>query len=90
MIDHTSTQGIPSKCCFYVIKTTLFTTSLLKIYLAAHHHSNQIHVLEEQLAQNNGGDMANAVREGKAAVGTFYVYLVFLICYQARDTGLST
>ena len=62
----------------------------LKIYLAAHHHSNQIHVLEEQLAQNNGGDMANAARERKAAVGTFYVYLVFLICYQARDTGLST
>ena len=36
--------------------------------------------------------MANAAREGKAAVGTFYVYLVFLLlfCYQARDTGLST
>ena len=34
--------------------------------------------------------MANATREGKAAVGTFYVYLAFLICYQARDTGLST
>ena len=62
----------------------------LKIYLAAHNHSNQIHDLEEQLAQNNGGDMANAAREGKAAVGAFYVYLVFLICYQARDTGLST
>ena len=34
--------------------------------------------------------MANAAREGKAAVGTFYVYLAFLICYQARDTELST
>ena len=59
------------------------TTSLfyLKIYLVVRHHSNQIHVLQAQLAQNNEGDMANAARERKAAVGTFYVYLVFLICY---------
>ena len=52
-----------------------------KIYLAVRHHSNQIHILQAQLAQNNEGDMINAARERKAAVGTFYVYLVFLICY---------
>ena len=52
-----------------------------KIYLAVRHHSNQIHVLQAQLAQNNEGDMTNAARQRKAAVGTFYVYLVFLICY---------
>ena len=52
-----------------------------KIYLAVRHHRNQIHVLQAQLAQNNEGDMTNAARERKAAVGTFYVYLVFLICY---------
>ena len=52
-----------------------------KIYLAVRHHSNQIHVLQAQLAQDNEGDMTNAAREIKAAVGTFYVYLVFLICY---------
>ena len=60
------------------------TTALFyfKIYLAVRHHSNQIHVLQAQLAQNNEGDMANAARERKAAVGTFYVYLVsVLICY---------
>ena len=51
-----------------------------KIYLAVRHHNNQIHVLQAQLAQNNEGDMTNGVRERKAAVGTFYVYLVFLIC----------
>ena len=74
-----------------MIKTTLFTTYLFKDLLSyTSPHSNQIHVLEEQLPQNNRGDMANAAREGKAAVGTFYVYLVFLICYQVRDTGLST
>ena len=59
------------------------TTALFyfKIYLAVRHHSNQIHVLQAQLAQNNEGDMTNAARERKTAVGTFYVYLVFLICY---------
>ena len=59
------------------------TTALFyfKIYLAVRHHSNQIHVLQAQLAQNNEGDIDNAARERKAAVGTFYVYLVFLICY---------
>ena len=59
--------------------TTVFF--YFKIYLAVRHHSNQIHVLQAQLAQNNEGDMTNAARERKAAVGTFYVYLVFLICY---------
>ena len=65
------------------------TTALLyfKIYLAVRHHSNQIHVLQAQLAQNNEGDMANAARERKAAVGTFYVYLVFLICYLPSTCG---
>ena len=58
------------------LSTALF---YFKIYLAVRHHSNQIHVLQEQLAQNNEGDMTNAARERKA--GTFYVYLVFLICY---------
>ena len=52
-----------------------------KIYLAVRHHSNQIQALQAQLAQNNEGDITNAARERKAAVGTFYVYLVFLICF---------
>ena len=76
------------------------TTALFyfKIYLAVRHHSNQIHVLQAQLAQNNEGNMTNAARERKAAVGTLYVYLVFLICYLPstcfsiilRSAGLST
>ena len=69
-----------------------------KIYLAVRHHSNQIHVLQAQLAQNNEGDMTNAARERKTAVGTFYVYLGFLICYLPstcywiirKSAGLST
>ena len=66
-----------------VASVCYLTTALFyfKIYSAVRHHSNQIHVLQAQLAQNNEGDTANAARETKAAVGTFYVYLVFLICY---------
>ena len=66
-----------------VASVCYLTTALFyfKIYLAVRHHSNQIHVLQAQLAQNNEGDIANAARERKAAVGTLYVYLVFLICY---------
>ena len=66
------------------IKSVCYLTTAFfyfKIYLAVRHHSNQIHVLQAQLAQNNEGDMTNAARERKTAVGTFYVYLVFLICY---------
>ena len=69
---------------FVLVESVCYLTTALcyfKIYLAVRHHSNQIHVLQAQLAQNNEGDMANAARERKAAVGTFYVYLVFLICY---------
>ena len=72
-----------------VASVCYLTTALFyfKIYLAVRHHSNQIHVLQAQLAQNNEGDMANAARERKAAVGTFYVYLVFLICYLPSTCG---
>ena len=68
---------VPVKSVCYLTTAWFY----FKIYLAVRHHSNQIHVLQAQLAQSNGGDIANAARERKAAVGTFYVYLVFLICY---------
>ena len=69
---------------FVPLESVCYLTTALcyfKIYLAVRHHGNQIHVLQAQLAQNNEGDMTNTARERKAAVGTFYVYLVFLICY---------
>ena len=56
------------------LSTALF---YFKIYLAVRHHTNQMHVLQAQLAQNNEGDIANAARQRKAAVGTSYVYLLF-------------
>jgi len=50
-----------------------------KIYLAVWRQRNQIHAPQvQQVAQN--GEMANAARLRKSAVGTFYVYLVFLLC----------
>ena len=72
----------------YVVFVTIdivchLTTAVLysKIYLAVRHHTNQIiHALQvQQEAQN--GEMANAARLRKSAVATFYVYIVFLLCY---------
>ena len=63
----------------------LITTAVLfcKIYLAVRHHANQIHALQvQQEAQNN--KMANAARLRKSAIATFYVYLVFFVCYLPR------
>ena len=61
----------------------IITTGLLycKIYAAERHHTNQIRALQvpEQVAQN--GDMANTARLRKTAVATFYVYILFSVCY---------
>ncbi len=60
--------------CF--ISTTIV---YCRIYLAVRRHTNQIQALHVQhVAQN--GEMANAERQRKSAVSTFYVYLVFLVC----------
>jgi len=48
-----------------------------KIYFAVRRHRIQVHAL--QVAQND--QLANAARLRKSAVGVFYVYLVFLLCY---------
>ena len=60
----------------------LVTTALLycKIYLAVRHHANQIHALQVQQEVQNG-QMENAAKLRKSAIATFYVYLVFFVCY---------
>ena len=58
--------------CF--ISTTLFYA---KIYMAIQRHKNQIQAL--QVARNR--EIVNAARLRKFAVGTFHVYIVFLVCY---------
>ena len=65
-------QGTITTICFII--TGIF---YCKIYAAVRHHSNQIHAL--QAAQNE--DMVNAARVQKSALATFYVYVVFLVCY---------
>ena len=49
-----------------------------KIYAVIRHHANQMYTLQ-QSAQNE--DVANVARLRKTAVVTFYVYLMFLVCY---------
>ncbi|XP_078381785.1 adenosine receptor A2a-like [Oculina patagonica] len=75
----------------------LFVTTIvyLRIFLAVQNHKNQIQALQiqevQQVAQN--GNMANRamfVSLRKSAVGVFYVYVVFLICYLPRFIFLAT
>ena len=51
-----------------------------KIYRTVKHHKNRIHALQVQQAAQNG-EMANSARLRKTVVATFYVYIVFLVCY---------
>ncbi len=66
----------------------LVITALLnfKIYLAARRHKIQIQAaalqLQEQTTQDSTMTTFASVR--KSALGTFYVYLVFIICYFPR------
>ena len=58
----------------------LTTTVYIRIYFTARRHKNQIQALQVQdLGENN--EMASFASLVKSAVGIFYVYLVFLICY---------
>ena len=52
-----------------------------KIYLAVRRHGNQIQALQIQRVEQEAEMVANLVRSRKSAVGTFYVFLVFFICY---------
>jgi len=56
------------------------TMVYIGIYLAGIRHKNPIQVLQvQQVAQS--GEVAIFSSLVKSAVGTFYVYLVFLLCY---------
>lgn len=51
-----------------------------KIYVTVQRHANQIQVLQLQPRQGDNEMVEYNARLKKAAIGTFYVYLVFLIC----------
>ena len=58
----------------------LTTLAYIRIYLVARRHKNQIQALQVQQAAPTG-EIANLASLIKFAVGTFYVYLVYLVCY---------
>ena len=65
---------------FVVVCLLLTTVTYGKLYLTARPHKDQIQSLQlQKVAQP--GDMTNAVSAIKSAVGIFYVYLLFLVCY---------
>ena len=75
---YSTTGSLPA----IIVVVCIITIGLLycKIYAAVRHHTNQIHVLQvQQVAQN--GERLNAARQRKMAVATFYVYVVYLVCY---------
>ena len=51
-----------------------------RIYLTARRHRNEIETLRVQAAAQNG-ELGNVTRQRKSSLGTFYVYLVFLVCH---------
>ena len=66
--------------CF--ISATFF---YCKIYLTVRHLTNQIHTLQvQQASQNVESTSQNTASQRKSAIATFYVYIVFLLCYLPR------
>ena len=73
------------------ILSVLVTTLLyIKIYLVLRRHRNQIQALQVQQTAQNGERTANFANLRRSAVGTFYVYLLFLLCYLPRFVSLIT
>ena len=70
---------------------SLLVTSLLysKIYLVLRRHKNQIQALQAQQTAQNSEMATNFARLRRSAVGTFYVYLFFLVCYLPRFICLA-
>ena len=84
------TQWVPTPIrskIFAVVEFTCFIIIGLlyyKIYGTVRRHQHQIQALQVQQTEQNGGMTGNAsnfARLKKSAVGTFYIYLVFMICY---------
>ena len=70
------------------ITCLVFNTILYcKIYSNVRRHRNHIQSLQVQQDEGQNWEMmANVARHVKLAVGTFYVYLVFLLCYLAQTS----
>ncbi|XP_078347058.1 beta-1 adrenergic receptor-like [Oculina patagonica] len=66
----------------------LTTMIYIRIYLTVQRLKNQIQALQVQHGVENG-EVANFASVVKSAVGIFYVYVVFLICYLPFLVGLA-
>ena len=67
---------------FDVFSFAILTLVFCKIDLTVRRHRNQIQSLQVQQDEGQNHEMmANYARLVKLALGTFYVYLVFLLCY---------
>ena len=74
-----------------VISIVCFTTTAFfnyKIYSIVKTLANQVQPLQnQQIAQST--EIASIVRLKKSAIGTFYIYLVFLLCYLPHILGFG-
>ena len=52
-----------------------------KLYLTVRRHANQIQALQTAQVSQAGEFIPNVARLRKSAASTFYIYLVFLVCY---------
>ena len=68
-----------------VLYLVLSTILYFKIYFAVRRHKNQIRALQVTRA----GERASAARLRKSAVGVFYVYLAFLLCYLPKVSSFA-
>ena len=80
----------PLRVNLRVIELVVVTVCLIlvvivywRIYIVLKRHKNQIQSLQIQEVQQEvqNGDLSNFLRLRKSALGTFYVCIVFLICY---------
>ena len=75
----TKTPIVISVILIFCFTSTTFI--YVRIYLAVRRHANLIQAMQVQQLTQNGENMSNIARLRKSAVGTFYVYLVFFICF---------
>ena len=61
-----------------------------KIYIAVRRHTVQVHAQPAQAVAPNEENRSNFERLRKTAVGTFYVYLLFLACHLPIDIVILT
>ena len=75
--------------CFGFVCIVTGTLLYYKIFLAVKRHLNQIQALQTQQAAQNG-EMENSIASiRKSAASTFYIYLVFLVCYLPETCSLA-